>query len=476
MMKAIIRKSDITVNLIIYIILVIACILILIPSFGNGFFSDDYSWLIKAKESTGKNFGTIFFEPAPYEYFRPVPVIVFSAMWNFFEGGFIYYRILTLVLHILTTIFIYHLLLSTGFGRKVSALSALVFAVMACHSEALYSVYSINELLSALFVFSGLYVFLSEIKFRGVISAILFLLAVLSRESAFCFIPMIFLFNIKSKKQKFFEGLFISLFVTGLYTALRFISYMNYAELYAGGNSGVLQLNPLIIVYKVFHFIINMLIPVKSIFYVIGFEFYETLRNAIIEPGQNVLMFAVLVVVSGGIIVMTIFFLFKISRKIFLFPLLAAACGIIVYLPFEGTAERFLYLPSAGIALMIGLFCIELVNKKFKTAYFIIILIPVVYSLSIYQRAGMWKEASLMTKSSVEKIHLIIAGHSPVKNVLMQDVPTMINGVFFVNQYNFNHIWKYHFPDEKIRFMFSEKQENINPDLTLKFSDFAPYP
>ena len=475
-MKDIIRKSDITVNLIIYTVLSIACILIMIPSFGNGFFSDDYSWLLKAKENTVKNFGTIFFEPAPYEYFRPVPVIVFSVMWNFFEGGFIYYRILTLALHILTTIFIYHLLLSTGFGRKVSALSALVFAVMACHSESLYSVYSINELLSALFVFSGLYVFLSGIKFRGVISAILFLLAVLSRESAFCFIPLILLFNIKSKKLRLFNALFISLFVTGLYTALRLISFMNYSEIYAGGNSGILQLNPLIIVYKLFHFIINMLIPVKSIFYIIGFEFYETLRNIIIEPGQNILLFAVLVIALGGIIVMIIFLLFKVSRKIFLFPLLVAACGILVYLPFEGTAERFLYLPSAGIALLIGLFCIELVKRKFKPAYFIIIFILFIYSFSVYQRAAVWKETSVRTESAVLKIHSIIGGDSSVKNVLMQDVPTIINGVFFFNQYNFNQIWKYHFPDEKIIFWFYKKPENINTDRTLKFSDFATYP
>lgn len=475
-MKDIIRKSDITVNLIIYTVLSIACILIMIPSFGNGFFSDDYSWLLKAKENTGKNIGTIFFEPAPYEYFRPVPVIVFSVMWIFFKEEFLYYRILTLVLHILTTVIFYHLLLSTGFGRKVSALSALVFAVMACHSESLYTVYSINELLSALFVFSGLYVFLSGIKFRGIISAILFLLAVLSRESAFCFIPLIFLFNIKSRKLRFFNALFISLSVTGIYTALRLISYMNYGELYAAGNSGILQFNPLLIVYKVFHFFINMLIPVKSIFYTIGFEFYETLRNIIIEPGENILMFAVLVTVSGSIIVMIIFLLFKISRKIFLFPLLVAACGILVYLPFEGTAERFLYLPSAGIALLIGIFCIELVKRKFKPAYFIIIFILFIYSFSIYQRAAVWKEASERTESSVAKIHSIIGGRSSVKNVLILDVPTIINGVFFFNQYNFNQIWKYHFPDEKIIFWFYKNPENIDTDLTLKLSDFTTIP
>lgn len=448
----------------------------MIPSFGNGFFSDDYSWLLKAKESTGKNFGTMFFEPAPYEYFRPVPVIVFSVMWNFFDGGIIYYRILILVLHILTTLIIYNLFLSAGFKRKVSALSALVFAVMACHSESLYSVYSINELFSALFVFSGLYVFLSGIRYRSIISVILFLIAVLSRESAFCFIPLIFLFNIKSKKLRFFNGLFVSLFVTAAYTSLRLISYLNYGEIYAAGNSGILQLNPVIIVYKVFHFTINMLFPVKSIFYIAGFEFYETLRNVMIEPGQNILIFILLVAAAGGIFVMIIFLLFKVSKKIFLFPLLAALSGILVYLPFEGTAERFLYLPSAGIALLIGLFCIELVNKKFKPAYFIIIFILFIYSFSVYQRASIWKEASERTESSVEKIHSIIGGRPSIKNVLLEDVPTIIKGVLFVNHYNFNHIWKYHFPDEQIRFWFYRKPVNINTDLIIKYSDFATYP
>lgn len=474
--EKIIHKSYISANLIIYAFLIIACVIVLIPSFGNSFFSDDYSWLLRAKENTGKNFGSIFFEPAPYEYFRPVPVIVFSVMWNFFDGGLIYYRFLILVLHIFSTLFLYHLFLSTGYSRKVSVLSAAVFSVMACHSETLYSVYGINEILAALFVFSGLYVFLSDLKFRIVISSFLFLLAVLSRESAFCFIPLILLFNIKSKKQRFLNGVLISLSVTSVYAVLRFISYLNYKQIYYEGNFSILLLNPVIIIYKVFHFFINMVFPVKSIFYITGFEFFETIRNVFVNPGQNILSFAGLVVISAGICVLLIFFLFKISRKNILFPLFVAASGILIYLPLEGTAERFLYLPSAGIALLAGILVTELINKKFKPAYLIIIAVLLIYSFSIFQRAGIWNDASVRTTKFVEYIHTAVNENPGIQNVLLTGVPTIVNGVFFVNQYNFKHIWEYHYPGEQIQFWFYDKPENINIELTIEYSEFMPYP
>jgi hypothetical protein len=393
-------------------------------------------------------------------------------MWNIFDGGYLYYRILILILHILTTIILYHLFYATGFSRKSSALSALIFAVMACHSETLYSVYSINEILAALFTFTGLYIFLADFRFKNIISALMFLTAVLSRESAFCFIPLIFLFNLKSKKHRSGEGIMISFAVTAIYAVLRFISYINYIDLYEAGSFGKLQLNLLLIIYKAIHFFINMIFPVKSILYITGFEYYEMFRNAIINPGQDVMLFTGLALVLTAITGIIFTVLFKINKKIFLFPLLIAFFGLIVYLPFEGTAERFLYLPSAGIALSAGLFCFELINKKFKLAYPLIIFILLVYSFSIYQRAGIWREASVRTSGTVENIFNLTANNAEIKNVLLTDVPTIINGVYFINQYNFNHIWKYHYPDSQIKFIFYELPADMSADLILKYSDF----
>ena len=472
--KKITGKSDIKINLPVYIILAAACMIILIPSFGNGFFSDDYSWLLSAKESGGKNAGSIFFEPSPYEYFRPVPGIIFYVMWNIFDGGYLYYRILILILHILTSVLLYHLFSVTGFSRKISALSALIFAVMACHSEALYSVYSINEILAALFTFSGLYIFLSDFRFKNLISVLLFSTAVLSRESAFCFIPLLFLFNLKSKKHRIGGGIKITLSVTAIYTVLRFISYINYAQLYEAGNFSRLQLNPVLFGYKIFHFFINMLFPVKNIFYVTGFEYYEMFRNAIVNPGQNIMLFAVLAAVITVTAFLILIIFFKINKRIFLFPLLVALCGIIIYLPFEGTAERFLYLPSAGIALLIGLFCFELINRRFKLAYPLIIIILLFYSLLNLQRAEVWENASIRTSGSIENIHTLIDARTDMKNILLTEVPSIVNGAFFINQYNINHIWKYHYPGSEINFILYELPEDVSADLILKYSDFEP--
>jgi len=456
-----------------YLIISFFAALVLIPSLGNGFFGDDYSWLLKSKESTEINPGTLFFQPAPYEYFRPVPVVLFYGMWQLFGGEFISYRILVLLLHILTSIMVYKLLLKTGFGQSISFVSALIFSIMACHSETLYSINCINEVLAAFFVFTGLYLFLGDFRNSKIFSYVFFLAAVLSRESALCFIPLLILFNIKAGRKRFIVSLAISASVILSYFALRLYSYINFKDIYEAGNFGLLQLNPLIMIYKIFHFIINMVFPVKSIFYLAGFGFFEELRSAFINPGENIFVFAGLVIAAVSISVLIIITLIKINRKVFYFPIFIAVSGILIYLPFEGTAERFLYLPSLGIALLIGLVFHELKEKKYKLAFPVLISVVLIYSFSIYQRSFIWKEASEKTVHTVERMNIILENKGNVKNILLPDVPSIIKGTFFVNQYNFNHIWKYYYPDKNVTFWFYESPPDIKIDLTIMFSELA---
>ena len=74
------------------------------------------------------------------------------------------------------------------------------------------------------------------------------MLAVLSRESAFCFIPLVFLFGLKSKKHKYVRGIIVSLLVTFFYIVLRYVSFINYKAFYSEGNFSGLCVNPVIII------------------------------------------------------------------------------------------------------------------------------------------------------------------------------------------------------------------------------------
>ncbi len=501
-----------------YAIIILLCIIILIPSFKNGFFGDDYSWLLQAKESSLKKVGVIFFEPAPYEYFRPIPKVIFAVLWNIFplspiekEGNIFYYRFLVLLINILTTIILYNLI-SQKFNKSIAFITACFFSVISCHSEALYSINCLNELLSALFILLGLFLFVKSKHFISAkifFSIICFLLAVLSRESAFCFIFLLFLFDYSPKYQgekssvNFSQKIVIILVVSLLYIILRLISYHYYFELYSSGNYGIIDTNIFRYFYKIFHYFINIIFPVKTIFYIIGFENYEKLRNAFLNPADNIKLFSFLVF-SSIIILSILIFLFKVLFKpqklpkdnllgsnyfSFVFPFLFTLFALIVYLPLNGTAERFLYLPSIGICLLFAVFAERFFEgyKKASSKAVVILVVFIlifIYSASMYQRAFMWRETSLRTKHLLikleEKINNSIfesqnqnfeINNKKTLNILLLDIPTIEKGTYFVNQYNFNHIWKFYYPKENVRFWFYNKPDNLEVDLTFSINE-----
>lgn len=503
-----------------YITIIILCFIILIPSFKNGFFGDDYSWLLQARQSSEKNLGTIFFEPAPYEYFRPIPKVIFALMWKVFpietyvnENNLIFYRLLVLILHILITIFLYKII-KTKFSSSVAFITACIFSVIACHSETLYSINCLNELLSALFIFIGLFFLLKSTvtsRLRMLMSILCFLFAVLSRESAFCFILLTFLFTYvpksftkESNNISFKKLTLIIVTVAVIYFFLRLFSFSNYAEIYSIASYGAIDTNPLKYVYKFFHYFINIIFPVKSIFYIIGFENYENLRKAFLNPSENLKLFFTLLFLAVIILSVITYIIYSIikSQKIqndellnskyftLVFPTLFTFSALIVYLPLDGTAERFLYLPSAGICLLFGFIFTKLFlsyEKKYNKIIVItiMILLIVLYTLSIYQRSYLWKIASINTKELLVKVEEKIRiknselnksdpenySANNIKNVLMLDVPTIEKGTYFVNQYNFNHIWSFYYPNEKIYFWFYKNPENIKIDLTIYFKE-----
>ncbi|MCX7834047.1 MAG: hypothetical protein N2490_07545 [Ignavibacteria bacterium] len=503
-------------------IITILCTIVLIPSFNNGFFGDDYCWLLQARESSTKNLGTIFFEPAPYEYFRPIPKIFFVLLWKLFpipsienESNTFYYRLFLLILHISITIALYELI-KIKFNSLVAFITACIFSVIACHSETLYSINCLNELLSTLFILIGLILFLNSKEIlspKTLLSIFFFLLAVLSRESAFCFIPLIFLFDYKpklSKQQKekkhFVKKLFIIFVTISVYFILRFISIKYYAEIYSTGTYGAIDTNPLKYIYKVFHYFINIIFPVKSIFYIIGFENYENLRKAFLHPQENIKIFFILIALSVIILASIIYLIYLLIKSqknkndelldskyfIFLFPTLFILSSIVVYLPLDGTAERFLYLPSAGFCILVAILFVKLLKgyeKKYQKNVIVLLLIilMVIYTLSIYHRSSLWRNASLNTKDLINKVNTTITNKNTelqnklpnteklsskqVTNVLMLDIPTIEKGVYFVNQYNFNYIWKFYYPNQKVKFWFYNAPPNIEIDLIFSLKE-----
>ena len=260
-------------------------LLVMFPSLGIGPVSDDFSWLQQAKQGQCQSIGQYLSQPAPFGYFRPLPMLYFKAAWRLFGPALWLYRLTALLLHALTVILIYRLARLFSFSFRVSLISSVIFALMPCHAEALLWLCSVNELFSAFFVLAGIYLFFSSPDWRGaLISSVFFLLALLSRESAFCFIPLLLMFSLPRILENWRRlGLAITV-PTLAYGLFRTLWLRGLPEAYLTPAPGLLDLNLLGMSSRLAQYLIKMLLPVKSLMELFSFRPYVWFREIYSSP------------------------------------------------------------------------------------------------------------------------------------------------------------------------------------------------
>jgi len=104
------------------------------------------------------------------------------------------FRLGNVLLHGLTCLLVWHFTQRLWQDRTTSAWTALLFAVHPIHCEAVVYIVGRAELLAAMFLLAGLLVLVPRTGLarppRALLAAPLFLLALLSKESAICYIPV----------------------------------------------------------------------------------------------------------------------------------------------------------------------------------------------------------------------------------------------------------------------------------------------
>jgi len=394
-------------------------------------------------------------------------------MSDIFNDSFIAFRIAVIILHIICSILVYKFSLSLNLNITSSFIAAITFSVLSCHSEALFFINCVNEIFSAVFILAGLYLFskYNSAKYTFLI-IISFLFALLSRESAICYIPLVFLIKIKTGKHNWKDTLIILLIPLLLYIAFRI-----YSEIYFGGTGGrlaidSLDLNPVKVIYKMFHYFINMIFPIKFIFEFGGFSSLEVLVNAFRRPFENLPVFLGLSIfvslISGALIL-----LFKKTLKKELnFPLLFIMFSLTIYLFSFNTAERFLYLPSAGLSILLGMFFSKLKHRK--AAFTLVLLFVIIHSVSLVFRSYRHKQAATYSGEVMKNLFEKTAEVKSGSDILFENIPPKKFGIFFLSPYNFQSNWDYNFPDKKINFLFNETikpEDKNNIDAIYKFND-----
>lgn len=448
-----------------------AALMVMLPSLGILPVSDDFSWLQLAKQGQSQSIWQYLSQPAPFGYFRPLPMLFFKTAWMSFGPVLWLYRITALLLHVLNVVLIYKLARQYSYSVQTSFLSSLIFALMPCHAEALFWLCSINELFSAFFILGGIYLYCSGgAWWKTLASGALFLMALLSRESAFCYIPFLLLFSLPRILDKW-RRLALTITVPALfYVLFRTLWSYGLPESYIPPAPGQLDLNLLRMFTRLAQYFIKMLLPVKSLMEFFAFKPYGWFREIYGYPQLHPAAFWTTSIVSLAALFFVFYRAIKLSGHKILRPLLFSALALSVYLPFYNTGERFLYLPSIGAAVILAAWISNISAKKRKLGSVLLALILIVYGVSFGNRLYRWHQVGKLNRQAMANLEQRTEDLLPGSQVYLGNMPGLLFGIPFFSYFTFNHGWNYTFPSRKMEFYFAPAPRPANTTADLIFS------
>ena len=158
----------------------------------NGFTLDDNIYIVTNPMVTHFSIRGLFAPTAYNNVFRPLLFGSFALNWAIEGARPFGYHVLDLLLHGAVTLLLYlvlkKLLESIPQGALAAWVAALLFAVHPLHTEAVDSISARSELLAMAFLLGAWLLHLSD---RPILALIAFLLALLSKESAVAFVPLV---------------------------------------------------------------------------------------------------------------------------------------------------------------------------------------------------------------------------------------------------------------------------------------------
>jgi len=158
----------------------------------NSFAYDDFLYILNNPSVTSPTLRGFFVATKATNLFRPVTFASFALNWALGNAHAMGYHLLNLLLHAAVTVLLYlvlrKLLEDVPQVDAICFVAAALFAVHPIHTEAVTSIYGRSELLAAGFLFAGWLLHLND---RLIPALLCFLLALLSKESAVVFLPLV---------------------------------------------------------------------------------------------------------------------------------------------------------------------------------------------------------------------------------------------------------------------------------------------
>ncbi len=397
----------------VYLLLILLSSVVYINTVDNGFVYDDTNvveqnpriknW-VNVKHIFNKNYFKIVGKGKQLAFgeasYRPVATLTYfidASLWDCSPSGCHFSNFL---IHSVNVILFYLLVLFLLNSKTTAFFSASVFAVHPITSESVNAISFREDLLVALFCLMGLLC----LKRRGMKSlvfdllhTIFYLFAVFSKELAIVYPVLLGLvfyvkkISFRENKRIFFLLVSASLF----YLVMRFFVFVNPLNtpvVYPGG-SLITSVYTMSTVF--FGYIKKMLLPINLLA-----DYDIPHKSSFFDPvvfGSLVSLFVLLFV--------SVWFFIK-KRSIYSFGFLFF---FIFLIPVSNmikivniVAERYLYFPSMGIALLFGVFFTEVLkfNKKIFISLFVVIILC--FSSITLMRNTDWKDSVSLWKTTLK--------------------------------------------------------------------------
>lgn len=410
-------------------------------SLSNGFVWDDEAQIlnnpwIKDVAHLGKIFSSDVFGATQSvettNYYRPVAHLLYTLTWFCFGPNARAFHAVNLLLHLAATVMVFVLCARLLRSRRESGIeddpiglmgalaAALFFGVHPAHAEAVNWISGVMELAFTVFGMLSFHLFLG-LRERGqtgrlCVSVTLFALALFSKETAVVFLPLFLVYDLTLRREGWdvalaFRRYSLYLGAVALYLAMRthalgsFVPRDMHPELTS--YECVINIFPLFVQH-----LVGLLWPTElNVFHV-----FRPVHS-ILEPRTVVGL-----IVGAGYLA-SMYFAWRKDRLVF-FGLAVVLVPILPLFYIRGIApvvfaEQHLYLPSFGLALLLGRLLVWGSSQGRLVRVAVASALPVavcLLSLSTVQRNPVWKDNLSLWSDAVKKspdsayVHESLAG------------------------------------------------------------------
>ena len=392
----------------------------------NQFAMDDELYIMRNVQVTDPSLHRLLSLSQFSNVFRPVTFATLALNWALSGAEPLGYHLLNLILHAGVTWLLYILLQGLlGYspeGKTVAFVAALLYAVHPIHTEAVTWAVGRAELLAAGFLFAG---WILHLRDRPIESLACFALAMLSKESAVAFFPLVLLGDYAIGKWKPRLRYTLAASLTLLYLGILWevqggrlgrpeISMVDNPLAYLP--AGWRILNALRVAWK---YVALQIYPA-----VLSCD-YSFNQIPLYRDWRHTLPAALAAAAAAGAWIWALrkrHAGWALAGSIY-FAGFAASANILVP---TGTilGERLAYLPSAGFCLLLALGWNQLRLKKEMLAWGLLGAVVLVLSVRTVARNRDWKDAFALYSSAVRavpndsKMHANLAGQYFIRNQL----------------------------------------------------------